>query len=69
MQLKCVKAFGTSKPGDPPVTVPDGAAFDAEYWEAVAPAAPVKPAAAPAPAAAAPTAAPAAPKEGVTGAS
>lgn len=38
MQVKCVKAFGTSVPGDL-AEVPDGASVDPEHWEAVPPAA------------------------------
>lgn len=49
MQVRCVKAFGTSVPGDV-AEVPDGASVDPVHWEAVAsqpaaaaaPAAPVK---------------------------
>ena len=32
MQVRCVKAFGTSVPGDV-AEVPDGAAVDPEHWE------------------------------------
>lgn len=35
MQVRCIKPFGHAKPGDGPVEIPDGAAVDPEYWEAV----------------------------------
>ena len=34
MQVRCVKAFGYSRPGDL-AEVPDGAAVDPEHWEPV----------------------------------
>ena len=34
MQVKCVRAFGYSKPGDL-AEVPDGAAVDPAHWEPV----------------------------------
>ena len=34
MQVRCVKAFGTSVPGDV-AEVPDGAAADPQHWEPV----------------------------------
>ena len=34
MQVKCIKAFGLSVPGDV-AEVPDGAAVDPEHWEPV----------------------------------
>lgn len=37
MQVRCIKAFGTSVPGDV-ADVPDGAAVDPEHWEIIAPA-------------------------------
>jgi hypothetical protein len=39
MQVRCIKAFGYLKPGDP-AEVPDGAAADPEHWEIVTDAAP-----------------------------
>ena len=48
MQVRCVRAFGASVPGDL-AEIPDGAVVDPEHWEPVtaAPAAdPPKPAAA-----------------------
>ena len=36
MQVKCVRAFGYSKPGDL-AEVPDGAAVDPAHWEPVVP--------------------------------
>lgn len=39
MQVRCVRAFGTSVPGDL-AEVPDGAAVDPEHWEPAAAAAP-----------------------------
>lgn len=45
MQVRCIKAFGTSVPGDV-VEVPDGAATDPEHWAPVTgPAVPAVPAA------------------------
>lgn len=32
MQVRCIRAFGHSEPGDV-VEVPDGAAVDPEHWE------------------------------------
>jgi hypothetical protein len=43
MQVRCIKAFGTFKPGDVVDDVPDGAAFDPEHFEAVAPPPPPPP--------------------------
>lgn len=34
MQVRCIKAFGTMKPGET-AEVPDGAAVDPEHFEAV----------------------------------
>jgi hypothetical protein len=34
VQVRCVKAFGYSKPGDV-AEVPDGASADPEHWEPV----------------------------------
>jgi hypothetical protein len=55
VQLRCIRAFGTARPGD----VADAAdgAFDPEHWELVAAPPPVPPAAKPAVPAAAPAAA------------
>lgn len=39
MQVVCVKAFGSSVPGDV-VDVPDGAAVDPEHWTVMPEAAP-----------------------------
>ncbi len=36
MEVRCVKAFGLSEPGDL-AEVPDGAAVDPDHWEAVPP--------------------------------
>ena len=36
MQVRCVRAFGTSVPGDL-AEVPDGAAVDPEHWEPATP--------------------------------
>ena len=56
MQVKCVRAFGYSKPGDL-AEVPDGAAVDPQHWEPVAapPSPPPAPSGFPAPAAVTPT--------------
>ena len=44
MQVRCVKAFGTSVPGDL-AEVPDGASVDPDHWEpAAAPPPPPPPA-------------------------
>lgn len=39
MQVRCVKAFGYSVPGDV-VEVPGGAAVDPEHWQIIEPAPP-----------------------------
>jgi hypothetical protein len=39
VQVRCIKPFGTSVPGDL-AEVPDGAAFSPEYWEPATEAAP-----------------------------
>lgn len=46
MQVECVKAFGTSVPGDV-VEVPDGSVVDPEHWKVIPAVGP--PAARPAP--------------------
>lgn len=48
MQVRCIRAFGHSEPGDV-VEVPDGASVDPEHWEAVAAEKPAAPPAPPAP--------------------
>lgn len=45
MQVECVRAFGTSVPGDL-AEVPDGAAVDPAHWRPVQPATPAPPEAA-----------------------
>lgn len=50
MQVRCVRAFGASVPGDL-AEVPDGASVDPEHWEPVtAPTPPADPPQPPAPA-------------------
>ena len=53
MYVRCIKAFGTSVPGDLAL-IPDGARMDPAYWEVVTPVPPPDPPKPAAPAAAFP---------------